>query len=966
MASPSNFGLARGNPSSYLWISLDLDTGPEALTVKFNPLERKILLLFGALCTVVIGLGSMGLIWMGRLDTDFENTLKDQWAHVKLSREVVNLSNLNYQLTLNIFFLDRNAEPRQVEGAIASNSQKITDILGQIEQYGIDPGNERELIDAVESTRAPYLASRERAVSALLEEHNPQEANEILQEEVAPLFRQYLDALAAFTNLQVEQFDEAAQQNKSNYRTTHRLFLTLIVAASLLGISMGAYLTRETSQEIVRREKAEKEAHLLRAELERKVLHRTKELVKANEGLTKEIAEHKVAQESLIESEERFRQLAENIKEVFFVGNLDPPRVTYVSPAYDEIWGVSRQPIYERPDAWIAPILEEDREMVMKAFAESIQGLAIAIEYRIARPDGSIRWIRNRTFPLRNNENKVYRYVGIAEDITKWKLATVELENAKEAAEQANRAKSEFLANMSHEIRTPMNGIIGMTDLVLEMDLGAEQAEYLYLVKCSADALLTLLNDILDFSKMEAGKLELDSLNFDLRKSLSEVIKTLAVKAQEKGLEFIFDVHPDVPASVVGDPARLRQVLVNLVGNSIKFTEKGEIQVTVQSEPDGGQEVHLHFTVRDTGIGIPKDKQQMIFGAFSQADSSTTRKYGGTGLGLTISSQLVGMMGGRIWVESEPGQGSAFHFLVRLGQGDPLAAPDVLPASRLAGVPILIVDDNSANRLILEDSARLWKMIPVAVESAAAALEELQRCLRSNARLPLVVTDAHMPEMDGYQFVEAIRRDPLLADLRIVVLTSGGRRGDAARCQKLGVSGYLSKPFDRLELREILLRVLTGAPPDPNKRTLVTRHTLREQQLTLSILVAEDNPVNQTLIARILEKKGHTVAIAQNGIEALDALRKQSFDVVLMDGQMPEMDGFEATKRIREKEKGSGSHLPIIALTAHAMQGDKERFLAGGMDAYVTKPLKVEELFSAIESVTAGHARRLEPADLLS
>ena len=934
--------------------------------MKSNPIVWKILLSFGALCTVVIGLGSMGLIWMGRIDTDFENTLKDQWAHVKLSRDALNLSNLNYQLAMEIFLLDRHVDPQQIEGVIAANSQRITEIIRLIEQYGIDPGKERELVDAVESTRAPYLASRERAMSALLEEHNLQRANEILMSEVAPLFRQHLNALDAFTDLQVEQFDEAARRNKSNYRATHRLFLALIVAASLLGISMGVYLTREATKEIIRRERAEKEVHLLNAGLEQKVLRRTKELLEANEGLTREIAERQRAQESLGESEEQFRQLTENITEVFFVCNLDPARVTYVSPAYDDIWGISRQLIYERPDAWMAPILEEDRERAARGFADSMQGAAVEMEYRIARPDGSIRWIRNRTFPLRDNDNKVYRFVGIAEDMTRWKLANVELEHAKEAAEQANRAKSEFLANMSHEIRTPMNGIIGMTDLVLEMDLGVEQAEYLYLVKCSADALLILLNDILDFSKMEAGKLELDSLNFDLRKSLSEVIKTLAVKAQEKGLEFIFDVRPEVPASVVGDPARLRQILVNLVGNSIKFTEQGEIQVTVQLEAGGGQEVGLHFTVRDTGIGIPKDKQQMIFGAFSQVDSSTTRKYGGTGLGLTICSQLVEMMGGRIWVESEAGKGSTFHFLIRLGQGDPLVPPDFLPASRLAGVPILIVDDNSANRQILEDSAWRWKMMPVAVESAAAGLEELRRRERSNAQLPLVVTDAHMPEMDGYQFIEAIRRDSLLADVRIVVLTSGGRRGDAARCEKLGVAGYLSKPFDRLELQEMLLRVLTGSPPDPNKRTLVTRHTLRERQLSLSILVAEDNPVNQTLIARILEKKGHTVVIAQNGIEALEALKKHSFDVVLMDGQMPEMDGFEATRRIREKEKASGSHLPIVALTAHAMQGDKERFLAGGMDAYVTKPLKVEELFSAIESVIVGRARRLEPADLLS
>jgi two-component system sensor histidine kinase/response regulator len=624
-----------------------------------------------------------------------------------------------------------------------------------------------------------------------------------------------------------------------------------------------------------------------------------------------------------------------------------------------ELYGIRREEFGGVYEDWVRSVHPEDVQRARATFEAAIaEKVECHREFRIVRPSGQIRFMESHSAVQLTSNGAPWRVIGVNRDITERKTIESEMLKSKESAEAANRAKSEFLANMSHEIRTPMNGIIGMTDLVLDTELNPEQSEYLNMVKGSADALLTLLNDILDFSKMEAGKLELDQLSFDLRKSLGEVVKTLAIKAQQKGLEFIFDVSPEVPGTVVGDPARLRQVVVNLVGNAIKFTEKGEIEVSVQVEAPSIEGTILRFGIRDTGIGIPVDKQHQIFGAFTQADSSTTRKYGGTGLGLTISAQLVGLMGGKIWVESEAGKGSTFYFTVQVGQEDTELPSEPVDVPQFAGVSILVVDDNATNRHILEGAVLRWKMVPTAVESAAAAMQALQQAHDSGTQLPLVLTDAHMPGVDGFGLVEAIRKNPSFSNVKIVMLTSGGKRGDAARCQSLGIAAYLSKPFDRLELREVLLQVLATDPAKLETRALVTRHTLREQRQSLSFLVAEDNVVNQTVIARLLVKRGHTVVVAQNGRETLEALEKQHFDIVLMDVQMPDMDGFEATKRIREKEKASGAHLPIIALTAHAMKGDEERCLAGGMDGYVTKPIKLEELFSVIEKLVPGMNRR--------
>lgn len=667
-------------------------------------------------------------------------------------------------------------------------------------------------------------------------------------------------------------------------------------------------------------------------------------------GISRDVSSQKAAEQNLARERDLLKTIIDNVPDLIYVkdraGRFRTANAALLKLLkIEDVGGLIGKTDYDFSPPDMACNYVADDQIVMRS-GEAL----LDREETHHNEAGEPLWLLTTKVPIFDNEGKVNGVVGIGHDITARKRADEEILKAKVIADKANRAKSDFLANMSHEIRTPMNAIIGMTGLVLDTKLDPTQRNFLSMVQESGDALLGVINDILDFSKIEAGKLEIEQRAFDLHESLGDTMKMLSLRAHGKEIEIAFRVDPDVPRYVVGDAGRFRQVIVNLVGNSIKFTDEGEVVVEVTRLPSHADEVILEVKVRDTGIGIPPEKCKTIFHEFEQADTSTTRKYGGTGLGLAITSRLVRLMGGDISVKSFEGQGSSFTFQVCFS-----AAPtniqehDARGVVVVGGTRVLIVDDNETNRTILNEMLTNWGMIPTLAESGELALSELKHAQQSGQPIGLIISDVNMPEMSGYEFVEKVRQDPDLDEVQVVILTSGGREGDSGIVDELQVSGRLMKPVKQSELFNAIIRALGAGALEGSDNAI--EEQLRIDLGSLSILLVEDNIINQRLALGLFAKYNHQVAVANNGQEAVNILATQAFDVVLMDVQMPIMDGFEATKLIRQREAKSGIHQPIVAMTARVMKGDREKCLSAGMDEYVAKPIRVAKLYEKLAVV---------------
>jgi two-component system, sensor histidine kinase and response regulator len=666
-------------------------------------------------------------------------------------------------------------------------------------------------------------------------------------------------------------------------------------------------------------------------------------------NILRDVTERDGFEQALRSSEEKFRRFAEHLREVVWMVPKTAGEMPYVNPAYEQVWGRTCSSFNQQPMSWMEAIHPDDWERASAGFAAELEGRkSVAVEYRIRSPDGQEKWIRDTAFSIRNDHGQLLRVVGVAEEITEQKRYQMDLIQARQDAEASNRAKSQFLANMSHEIRTPMNGVLGMTGLLLGSDLDPEQRHSAEVIDSCARSLLELIDDILDFSKIEAGKLKVDTLDFNLPVLMDEFAAMMAERLREKRLEFICAVAPNVPAFLQGDPGRLRQVLLNLVGNAIKFTPEGEVVVRVCLISETEAEACLRFTVRDTGIGIPLEKQSLLFGSFTQLDASTTRQYGGTGLGLAISKQLVELMGGTIGVDSKQGKGSEFWFALSLAKQMETSRVEI-PTASIHEARILVVDGNATDREVLAAQLQSWGAEVAAVGDAAQALARLREAAAAQAPFQLAILDK-MIGMDGATLGHAILTDETLHSIPLVMMTSMGQRGDARRLKGIGFAAYLTKPARQSDLFDCLVSLLTGERP---KETcpLITRYNLQEARRShVRILVVEDNLTNQEVACGILRRLGWHADVAFDGKQAMRALETQRYDLVLMDVQMPEMDGHEATRRIRDPGSLVLNHnIPIIATTAHSMAGDAQECLAAGMSDYISKPIDSSALAKVVE-----------------
>jgi PAS domain S-box-containing protein len=692
-----------------------------------------------------------------------------------------------------------------------------------------------------------------------------------------------------------------------------------------------------------------KRSHEEVVEINRQLTEKTLELKNTQKSLLSIMEDMQRAEEALRESEAKYRSIFESSKDVIYMSDLDG-RIENMNQAGLQLFGYTEEEIFS-PDFSFEDIYanKEDR----KRFLEKILKEGYVKDYEVDfrnREGKTINTLLTATV-RKDKEGNVIGFQGIIRDITDRKRAEEELRRAREAALSASKAKSEFLASMSHEIRTPMNAIIGMTELTLDTDLSSEQREYLRVVQSNAESLLSLVNDILDISKIEAGKMEIEEIPFDLKKVVEGVADVLSVRSKNKGIELMCYVEPELPEMFIGDPTRLRQILINLAGNAVKFTESGEVAIKVEKFPDLSDNIErkigLHFMVSDTGIGISREDQERIFDKFSQADSSTTRRYGGTGLGLSITKALIELMGGRIWVESEVGRGSTFHFVLGLKYKEDVGEQSVwYEYPDLKNVSVLVVDDSSTNRFILKKTISAWGL---KVDEARSGREALSMIEKDPKRYDLMILDYQMPDMDGVEVARTLRTDSRFKDIRIIMLSSWGTINNSLM-KELTISETVQKPVKQSTLFNIILKALRFYTEEKPSVEAGAERDMMEDSKHLKVLLVEDNRDNQNLARMILEKSGYRVDIAENGAEAVEAVRKYLYDLILMDIQMPVMDGFEATKRIRALEKEyNDRRIPIIAVTAHAMKGYREKCLANDMDDYITKPLKKKVLLRTVE-----------------